>query len=90
MLAFSKLGKAYFGLLITSDFRMPKVPTGHEDATRGSTNRCTRIMLRESHTVASELVDMWSRDFVLAVTTEFPVAQIIRQNKDDIARWGRR
>jgi hypothetical protein len=47
-------------------------------------------MLRESHTVASELVDMWSRDFVLAVTTEFPVAQIIRQNKDDIARWGRR
>ena len=63
---------------------MPGVQARHEAASRWSTNRASRIEIREAHSLGRELVDVRRFDSLLAVATEIAVTQIVGEDEDDI------
>ena len=71
-------------IAIAADFRVPKVLAGHQRAACGRTDRCARIMLQEPHALRREGIQIGCADFFLAVTAEFPVAEIVSKDENQI------
>ena len=88
MLAFFEFGEADGGLLIAADFGVAEVFTGEEDAAGGGADGAAGVGVGEPQTAGGELVDVRGGNMLLAVTAKIAVAEIVRQDKENIGRGG--
>ena len=58
--------------------------SGHQDATAGSTDRSAAIVLRKTNALGGNPIDIGSSDVLLAVATEFAIAQVVGQNVNNV------
>ena len=72
--------------LIAANARVARVLAGHEGRTRRRADSGTGIALRETNAVRRQLVDVRCLNFLLPVATDIAVAQIVRENENDVRR----
>ena len=73
-----------FRVPVAADFSVAEVTPGEEDAAGGGADRSPGVVSGEADTFAGETVDVGSLDFLLSVTTEFSVAEVIGEDENDV------
>ena len=63
---------------------MTRMLAGHENASRGSANGVSGIVLRESHSLTSKPVQVGGANELLPKAAEFAVAKVVGDNQDDV------
>jgi hypothetical protein len=68
----------------------------HQHAPRGGTNGVTAVVLRKPHAFGRQAIQVGRLDFLLTVAPQFGIAQIVRQDVNDVRGllggelpWGR-
>jgi hypothetical protein len=56
----------------------------HKNTARWRANGAAGVALRKAHSLGRELIDIRSFDSLLAITAEFAVTQVIRENKNNV------
>ena len=65
------------------------MPPGHQHATRRRTHRVPGIVRRKPHALPGETVDVGSADLFLSVATQLRIAEIIREDENNVGLFGR-
>jgi hypothetical protein len=60
------------------------VQAGHEHAARRRAHGAARVELREAHALGGELVEVRRLNQLLPVAAEFPIAEIVGEDEDDV------
>jgi hypothetical protein len=84
MLTFRKLRIQPFNGLVSANFRVASMLAGEEHAARRRTHGRSAVMLRESHPLRSEPIDIRRRDFLLPVTAKLAPTQVVGQDEYDV------
>ena len=63
---------------------MSRMQPGHQRTPRRGTHRAARIMLGELHTGLGNPVDIGRLEFLLTITTQVAVSEIVSQDVDNI------
>ena len=63
---------------------MPGVQARHERGSRGRTHRRARVALREANAFNGHAIQMRRANALLAVTPDIAVAQVIRENENNV------
>src|SRR5687767_11047187 len=63
------------------------IPTGEQAGARRAAIRAGYIALGEPNAVFGERVDVWRRDFLVALKAEFAVADVVAEDDEDV--WAR-
>src|ERR1043166_5044869 len=74
--------------LISADIGMAGVFSGHQSAARRRAHGVPGVCLGETHSFRRKAVNIWRLYQFLAKAAEIAVAQVVRQNENDI--WPRR
>jgi hypothetical protein len=69
---------------VVSNIGVPRMLRRHQHATRGRTHVVPRIVLRESHAVLRELIEIRGANLLLPKRTNVAIAQVIREEEDDV------
>ena len=62
--------------------------SGYQAGPGGAAVWCSYIALGEACSLLGDTVDMWSGYFFITLTTELPIAQIIRKKDDQVRHLG--
>ena len=63
---------------------MSRVQAGHERTPGRGANRAAGIVLRETHALGRHAIDVWRLYVLLAVASKVALAEIVRQDEDDV------
>ncbi len=69
---------------VASHVSMPHVLAGHQNTSRGGTNRVAGVEICELHSLSRHLIQPRCSDDLLSVTTKIAVAKIVSENENDV------
>ena len=84
MLTFGETWIRFLGLLVAANFRVAKVPSGHQCAASRGADRSAGIVLRKSHAFGGKAIDVGRGDFFLTVATQLTPSKVVGKNEDNI------
>ncbi len=70
-----------FRISIVADVGVARMQAGHQAAATGSTYGIAAVKLRKAHAIASQAIDVWSANHLLAITAQLAPPQIVSQMK---------
>ena len=88
VLALAEFGEMAVCLDVSADFGVAEVAAGHEDAARRRADRSAGVVAGEAGAFGGELVEVRGADFFLSVAAEFAVAEVVRDDEDQVFRGG--
>jgi len=77
-------------LAVAADPGMAGVPAGHQHTAGRSTDGVARVVTQETHALPGQPVEVGRADLLLAVRTQFGVAQIVGHDEHDVGSPGLR